>query len=238
MNAVGANPVIAEWVGNDLVWPKAYDTFSRPAANNTWGTSDSGHTWAAVSNSLLLTTGSEARMTFSAPGTAQQISAVMSNEQFSDAIFTFRFRLNQVPTGASANISIRPFARSQLASGTSHGNTYLYQASVLTNGQANTAISRWTGVGTTIRNGVVTLPPGSVGASDWIWMKIKAEGWLFSFKTWKDGANEPAWQGEGTDTDTANGFSVGYWGINVIRSATLTNTGLYAEYDNLSLEAI
>lgn len=236
MNAVGASPVIAEWVGSNLVWPNLYDTFSR-ISTNAWGTSDSGHTWAPATSNTLLTTGTEGRMTFTPPGSGQnQISSVISNEQFSDAIFTFRFRINQVPE--SANIGIRPFARSQLNTGTSHGNAYLYQASIPVNGQVSASINRWTGVSTTIKNGVVVLDAGSVGAGDWIWLKVKAEGWLFSMKAWKDGTTEPAvWQ-EGTDNDSGNGYSVGWWGINIIRSATVTNTGMYVEYDHLSLEAI
>jgi len=197
--------------------PIASDGFARAVAKG-WGNADLGGTWSLTgssSNASVNNGTASLKMATAGAGMTEMLNSFSST----DTDLQVGFSLDRMPTGGGTYLSF--IGRSVAGVG-----DYRAKVHVLSTGQVNIAISRFSG-----NTEVATVPDTKVAgltytAGQWLHVRFVATGvspTTLRAKVWADGTTEPAaWQVAATDSTAALQVN-GSVGLANYLSGTATN---------------
>ena len=210
----------------DVMGFDAADTFDR-TETSTWGTADTGQTWATQGGDAThyTTDGSVASISVNAVNTGRY--SVLQNQRHTDADVRADIRCPTMPTGDSINAYL-------LARGNWTGSTvsawYAASMSFAENGHLYLALEKYSG-------GVFAFVASSVDTgitfdtNTWYTLRFQAVGSVLRAKVWERGTTEPtSWILEATDTDITVGNALSCRAF--VRPASTVTLPVQVLFDN------
>lgn len=221
-NYLGSKPVIAEWLGDQLISPALYDTFSREVLDG-WGTSDSGHTWVGAATGQIYVL--DGLGYISTPtNTARSLRTALDH---SDVDVSLRYQIAFLPSSQ--------FLLTEVRLRNSSDNTNAFMAQIYNHATGNIQLGALRLV-----DGVQIWLSGTQEIpwdGEWINWRIQLHGYTIRQKLWPDAEPEPeAWTLESVDESESLASGTHILVATFVPSGTPPLEGPYVTlWDNLAI---